>query len=55
MWYSKIEVKIGRSLKKAKGEEEKEKNKLSLALGRNAKKTLWGPHGFLKYGNFGMP
>ena len=42
MWYSQIEVSIGRSLKKAKGKEkekkkEKEKNKLFMAFRRKAK------------------
>ena len=37
MWYPEIEVSIGRSLKKAKGEKKKEKeNKYFLAFRRKA-------------------
>ena len=41
MWYSQIEVSIGRSLKKAKGgkeEEEEKENKLFMAFRRKANK-----------------
>ena len=44
MWYSQIEVSIGRSLKKAKGgkkKKEKEENKLFMAFRRKAKIALW--------------
>ena len=40
MWYSEIEVSISRSLKKAKGKEKKEENKLFMAFRRKAKNML---------------
>ena len=47
MWYSQIEVSLGRSLKKAKGKEkekkEKKKNKLFMAFRRKAKISLSVP------------
>ena len=39
MWYTEIEVSIGRSLKKAKGEKEEEKKKLFMAFRGKAKST----------------